>query len=223
MALGSARGTRGISEDVTSDDEQGNTFHQDASITLVAAMYLSKKAAWRGLIYTLVYPALLGSMFYDIFSPATVRSWEYVCQIILVCIYLVDYLYLYNDWMGQGYPNRWREIFGDGLIAILYRFSFGSIRTDHPTRASICLGSIFFLYLFYEVARHPTTKRFILATVSILFLNIPFWLVCDDNRLKAVFFAATALATLILLAFFVFYYGPKYVTSEQKLADAEAP
>lgn len=184
-------------------------------------MYLSKKEAWRGLIYRLLYPALLGSMLYDIFSPPTVKSWEYVGQVILVCIYLVDYLYLYNDWMSPGYPNRWFEIFCDGFIAILYRFSFGSIHTTHPTRASLFLGLIFFLYLFYEVGRHPTTRKFILATVTVVLLNLPLSLLFDDNRPKAIFFAATALTTLSLLAFFVFYYGPKYIFPAQQLDENE--
>jgi len=177
-------------------------------------MYLSKKEAWRGLIYTLLYPALLGSMLYDIFSPTSGRSLEYIAEMILVCIYLVDYLYLYNDWMSQGYPNSWREIFSDGVIAVLYRLAFGFTASQHPTRASICLVLVFSLYFFYEIARHPATRKFISATVFVLTLNLPLWLLTTNLTVKTVFFASTALMTLSLLSVYVFYYGPTYVTPE---------
>jgi len=181
-------------------------------------MYFRKKEAWRGLIYNLLYPALLGSMLYDIFSPSTVRSWNYVGQIVLVCIYLVDYLYLYNDWMGQGYPNRLQEIFWDGLVAILYRLSFGFI-ASRPTLASICLGSVFCLYLFYEIAQHRVTRIFILASVFVMLLNILFNFFSDNNEQKTLFFVVAAFIEFLLLAFFVFYYAPKHITPQQP--DAE--
>lgn len=182
-------------------------------------MYPSNKDAWKGLIYTLLYPALLGSMLYDIFSPAAGFSWNYVTQMILVCIYLVDYLYLYNDWMGQGYPGRWQEIFCDAVIAVLYRLTFGFVGTGHPTRASLCLIVLYSLYLSYEIARNAVTRRFISLTIAILLINLPVWFLTDDLKVKTIVFAITAVTTLLLLSFYVFYYSPKYVVGD----NAEPP
>jgi hypothetical protein len=183
-------------------------------------MYVSKKEAWQGLIYSLIYPALLGSMFYDIFSPPTLRSWSYVGQVVIVCIFLVDYLYLYNDWMGQGYPKRSQEIFGDGLVAILYRLSFGFIPT-RPTVASVFLASVFFLYLFYEIAQHPATQRFIVVSLLVMLANVVVRFLTNDLYLRTFLFVTTAFTTLILLAFFVFYYAPKYLAERKPSADGK--
>ena len=174
-------------------------------------MYVRNKKAWHRLIYDLLYPALLGSMLYNIFSPSTV-SWNYVGQVVVVCIYLVDYLYLYTDWMDQGYPNRLLEVFGDGLVAILYRLSFGFIAA-RPTLASICLGLVFFLYLFYEIAQHRVTRIFILASVFVMLLNILFNFLSDNNQQKT--FVVAAFIEFLLLAFFVFYYAPKQITPRE--------
>ena len=175
-------------------------------------MNVRNKEAWHRLIYNLLYPALLGSMLYDIFSPSTVRSWNYVGQVVVVCIYLVDYLYLYTDWMDQGYPNRLREVFWDGLVAILYRLSFGFIAA-RPTLASICLGLVFFLYLFYEIAQHRVTRIFILASVFVMLLNILFNFLSDNSQQKT--FVVAAFIEFLILAFFVFYYAPKHITTRE--------
>ena len=174
-------------------------------------MYLSKQEAWKGLIYTLLYPALLGSMLYDIFSPSAGFSWNYVAQITLVCIYLVDYLYLYNDWMSEGYPNGWHEIICDGIISVLYRLSFGFVGRYHPAGASICLVLLFSLYFGYEIAKNTATRRFIATTVAVLSLNLAMWLFVDNVKLRTIVFASTTAITLGLLSVYVFYYAPTFL------------
>lgn len=178
-------------------------------------MNVISNKAWRELIYTLIYPALLGSMLYDIFSPSKMDSWQYASQVIIVCIYLVDYLYLYNYWMDQGYPTKRLEIIVDGCVAVFYRLSFLLINKDHPTWATLLLGLVFFLYLFYEAARNKATKRFIIAALFISLVNLPFSRVLSGYELKALSFAITAFLVLVLYSFFVFYYGPKYVFPER--------
>lgn len=172
-------------------------------------MELQNKNAWYGLVYNLLYPAILGSMLYDLFAFSGFSLWRFLSQLFLVLIYLVDYSYLYNDLMLPVAAARSSEIVADATVAILYRIAFACVALGKLLAASGLLLIVFLIYLFYVVGRHPKTRNFILLTAALLLVHLASPLFLSNYSPR--FFVLILATVFSLYAYFVFYYGPKHV------------
>src|SRR6266480_2900986 len=113
-------------------------------------MNLRDKRAWHDFVYNLLYPAILGSMLYDLFAFPKDQKLVYASQIIIVFIYSIDYLHLYNDLKlydkfdspHAGYFAVF-AIIGDGMIALLFRVTFAALAYGRTGWATAALIGIF--------------------------------------------------------------------------------
>ena len=60
-------------------------------------MSIEKESVKEILIYRLIYPAILGSMIYDLIPPKTIIYQIWFVQFLIVTIYIADYCHLYKN------------------------------------------------------------------------------------------------------------------------------
>jgi hypothetical protein len=176
-------------------------------------MYYRNKDAWHGLVYTLLYPAILGSMLYDLFFFSNFELWKYLSQVIIVLIYLVDYIFLYNDLLPSA-QARAIEMVADGLVALLFRAAFAALIYGKLPLSAGFLFVISLIYFFYAASRHPLGKKFVLFIAGILLINLALSLILKSYSITL--FALGAFIFLIVYIFFTFYYAPKYAAQQNK-------
>jgi len=160
-------------------------------------MKISNKTAWNDLVYNLLYPAILGSMLYDLFSPSVLEKWRFMSKILIALLYTVDYLHLYNDLnILPRLRSKTFSIALDGIIALTFRAIFSLIILQKLWVPSLLLFLIFFEFLVYNHRqKRPTT--FLFPPVVFLLANFIFSFALSRYSSIWLFF--------MLLAIFLYY------------------
>jgi hypothetical protein len=136
------------------------------------------RQAFHSLIYNLLYPAMLGSMIYDIFDV----KWdyfrlnnlgdyislffvtpEYLIKASIVLFYLVDYYHLYN-YMQKEYPKKLRTklyyMIPDFLVSIFLLIAFQCYDICSPFLSVIliCLVPLLFLWYSWKLEKEKSSN-----------------------------------------------------------------
>src|SRR5437016_4165751 len=113
-------------------------------------MRINDASAWEDFIYALVYPAVLGSMVYDLLQFGFPPKVPEITSISVAALYCLDYLHLRNDLRLSNGPHRsLYDVSLDGLVAILFggaywRVSHSHLTSGYATLVLLCLvGAIY--------------------------------------------------------------------------------
>jgi hypothetical protein len=138
-------------------------------------MWVWKRATWYDFAYNLWYPAILGSMIYDIAdvpsSAFTAAAYWFKCMILV--FYCVDYLFLYGNVRRPVQEQAGWRIALDITIAVLFRIAFSFASRLNYQVSLIFMGlAIFGLVIYLNRSRlerlYMRTLIFVLALVIIV-------------------------------------------------------
>jgi len=177
-------------------------------------MLLDDKNGWHDFIYNLIYPAILGSMLYDLFSFPVNDKWIYASQIVLVLIYSLDYLHLYHDLKPPLIQAvKMFDIIVDGVIAFAFRLVFAALSHTWLHVAPTVLAVILLLFLLYNLKRHPVARAILLLFTTISVGNAVLCFTLGSYSLKVFF--VTVLLIFFAYVLYVFYAFPRYESRQR--------
>jgi hypothetical protein len=82
---------------------------------------LKELLAWHRFTYTQLYPAVLGSMLYDVLHVTEGWGPLQAVEISITLLYCTDYFYLQSDLGSNQLPQgNWRDTMLDAAIAIVF-------------------------------------------------------------------------------------------------------
>ena len=125
------------------------------------------------LVYKLIYPALLGSMLYDIFKPT--NALDKLFKIGIVLFYLIDYYHLYT-YMDKKFTKEEKTtptyVIFDILVALFLCIAFNATYISKVISLFVNYLPFFYLNLDYYL-------------VSLIFLSsLPFCFAVYTRKLK---------------------------------------
>ncbi len=165
-------------------------------------MNIRDSKVWSSFVYQLLYPAILGSMLYDIFTW-TIIDWAYFAKLLIIIIYCLDYLHLYHDLLEEGVKNTsGMELAIDGMAAFSFKASFIAINMSEPVASISILCVITLVFGIYNYRRntedlYPYLGAFLWLLVSIVVL------LYTDSKIQL--FTLSVGLLVIAYAFYVFH------------------
>jgi len=174
-------------------------------------MQRSDLSTWHAFTYTQLYPAVLGSMLYDVLHMSKVNPLR-VLEWCVTLFYVLDYLHLHSD-LRSDHPehaNKWDTLLDASVAIVLgisyWSFSDGSVRWGYGLWLS---ASLLFL-IYYAVADWRRTSLNVCCigvTSMMLFVG---WVLCywfPRERWKSTLPAILAAA---IYCTFIFLVKPRY-------------
>ena len=139
-------------------------------------MKLKDHETWHKLTYDLLYPAILGSMLYDVVNLQIRLDWIAVSKYCLVVLYCLDYLHLFADLLQlKKVRSSWRYTIFDGLIPIIFGFTYWSVSNQDLLAVVIffiALTAFMFVYILSLKLRR--LGQAVLFLLSIIFGIVSF-------------------------------------------------
>ena len=114
-------------------------------------MRLNDKQVWYDFAYNLLFPAVLGSMIYDV-ADARQRTFSdenYWFKLLILAFYCLDYLFLYHDLKRPPDKRKASEIVMDVFIALAYRVAFSFAQLENYRRALLTFVVILLAICLY--------------------------------------------------------------------------
>jgi hypothetical protein len=178
-------------------------------------MKICDKKGWNEFTYMLLYPALLGSMIYELVPRSRIEEdVVFYIKIFLVCLYALDFLHLYADMHKRVKSGKRTKIyiFCDVAVSMLFFIGF-KVVSLHPTITIISLSIIPGLFLLYKrkniYDRYYHIPFFTLAFLTGLYYLISnyLWLSLGqwNNYTYILFFSGMEL--LVYLAYVFIYHN----------------
>ena len=88
-------------------------------------MRISHLPSWHRFTYTQLYPAVLGSMLYDVLHVTDGWGALQVLELSITVLYCVDYFHLQCDLGSDQLPQgNWRDTVLDAFIAIAFGLAY---------------------------------------------------------------------------------------------------
>lgn len=174
-------------------------------------MRLNNKQVWYSFAYDLLFPAILGSMIYDVADArqAIALDWNYRFKLLILAFYCLDYLFLYNDIKGPAGNQKPSEIALDLLIGVLYRVAFSFAQLESYRWALVTFVLILALIYFYlKGARFGKVYFSILCGIMIVAAG---YSVLARDRSDAKYNFAALFGVFVAYFFYVFYLFDHYV------------
>jgi len=139
---------------------------------------LKELSAWHRFTYTQLYPAVLGSMLYDVLHVTEGWGPLQVVEISITLLFCIDFFYLQSDLGSDQLPQgNWRDTMLDAGIAL----AFGAAYWQASDRKLFMCYALLALVGALIVAYHFTPNRRILWAIlphlvlTILFMSLA-WL-----------------------------------------------
>jgi hypothetical protein len=133
-------------------------------------MKINDAVTWHAFTYSQLYPAVLGSMLYDIlhfpssWNPTDVIKWS------ITIFYCLDYLNLYSNIKAFDPRNRkGSDILIDALVAILLGISYWFAFDGNKVVTYCIFVAVTFLFFIYYL-RGPRKSTKNLASMAVLFI-----------------------------------------------------
>src|SRR5213594_2725823 len=132
-------------------------------------MRLNDKLVWYDFAYNLLFPAILGSMVYDVADARqrTLSDPNYWFKLLILAFYCLDYLFLYHDLKRPIEKHKGTEMLMDIFIAVAYRVAFSFTQLENYRLALFTFVVILFViwrYVNRTLPRWPPQKRPWMAT-----------------------------------------------------------
>ena len=139
---------------------------------------LKELSAWHRFTYTQLYPAVLGSMLYDVLHVTEGWGPLQAVEISITLLYCIDFFYLQSDLGSDQLPQgNWRDTMLDAAIAVV----FGAAYWQTSDRKLFTCYALLALAGALIVAYHFTpNRRFLWAilphsVLTVLFVSLA-WL-----------------------------------------------
>lgn len=114
-------------------------------------MKLRDLRSWHKFVYGLVYPAVLGSMLYDILHVTSNWGSLQSVELSIIVMYCIDFLHLASDLGTDSFPKgTWRDTVFDALIALTFGIAYWQISDRHLGAGYILLFIITLLFVLYN-------------------------------------------------------------------------
>lgn len=129
--------------------------------------------SWHRFIYGLLYPAVLGSMLYDVLHLTPSHGPLRMVALSITWLYCVDFLYLASDLGSDRYPKgTWRDAIFDGGISITFGVAYWQASDNQLTAAFGCMIAISLAIVYYncEPSRMTGFRIGWLAVMVLLYL-----------------------------------------------------
>jgi len=177
-------------------------------------MKLNSSEDWDDFIYLLIYPALLGSMIYEIVASGDItnllNSTETQIKIAITIIYCLDFLHLYAD-MKKVIKKELRPkgyVTCDAITSLLLFISFLGVKNNDIQCSLILLSIIPFVTATYKYKVKPDRYFFLIfgaLTCSFTaFILIEYWndLIECKNMLCVLSFCMLAVYLFYVFGFY---------------------
>jgi hypothetical protein len=121
-------------------------------------MKLSDLQGWHSFTYTQLYPAVLGSMLYDVLKFD--GGWLFAIKFSVTTMFMLDYLHLYRDIRSSDEDNAgWLETGADAYVAVALGAAYLQYIEKHFVVGTVWIVSTFVVFLFYNVKRRIRFPR----------------------------------------------------------------
>lgn len=135
-------------------------------------MHIKDLSAWHRFTYTQLYPAVLGSMLYDVLHVEAGWGPLQLIEISVAVLFCTDYFHLQGDLGADQLPKgNWRETVLDGAIAVMFGMAYWRVSDHHLASGYILLAIVGLLALVYNLApaRRSAPRVAALAVLFTLF------------------------------------------------------
>jgi hypothetical protein len=139
---------------------------------------LKQLSAWHRFTYTQLYPAVLGSMLYDVLHVTARWGPLQVVEVSITLLYCIDFFYLQSDLGSDQLPQgNWRDTILDAGIAVVFGAAYWQASDQKLFTCYALLAVVGALIVAY----HFTPNRRVLwailphAVLTILFVSLA-WL-----------------------------------------------
>lgn len=195
------------------------------------------KETWKNrfdkLTYSLIYPAFIGNMIYDLllrklsWLDGTLTSYNLWTCITIVFFLLIDFMHLHGD-MDKIVPDpkkkTWRYILIDIATSILIFLSFVFIKEGKIELGLLSFTIIPLGILWYKWKNIMARKYFLYYFLTSLFFSTIIALTCNSQSYPLCVFLYSLGSTIVYLYFITFYYIKKCKSKDielMKLSDAK--
>jgi hypothetical protein len=155
-------------------------------------------SAWHRFTYTQLYPAVLGSMLYDVLHVTEGWGPLQAVEISITLLYCTDYFYLQSDLGSDQLPQgNWRDTLLDAGIAV----AFGAAYWQASDRKLFNCYALLAVVGALIVAYHATPTRRVLwailphSVLTILFVGLA-WLAHGLDHVSWMFAVVSWLPTM---------------------------
>jgi hypothetical protein len=113
---------------------------------------ISHLPSWHRFTYTQLYPAVLGSMLYDVLHVTDGWGALQVLELSITVLYCVDYFHLQCDLGSDQLPQgNWRDTVLDAFIAIAFGLAYWQASDRHLFACYVWLSAAGVLILIYNL------------------------------------------------------------------------
>jgi len=186
-------------------------------------MDLKDNESWDKMIYSLLYPGVLGSMIYN--TSECLRAthpfdWYYLSQALVVILYTIDYLHLEGDLRPEGVSSGLCRIL-DACIALLFGAVSWSMSREDFGRSFDLLVIIAILAVIYKCP--PTWRKswYNFGKGLNFFVVVSAWFYSQSRGFLGGLYTSYLLAAIVLVysaQVFIFVQLAKVRTTPQKTA-----
>jgi hypothetical protein len=170
-------------------------------------MKINDQSAWIDFVYKLWYPAILGSMIYDVanFRPHQLVDGYYLVRALILVFFCVDYLHLYNDVREASPPVR--DLVIDLTVAVLWRVAYSFAAVENY-RVAVLIVAVISLELCWYLNR-TTLQRWYMGTLAAWVWACVVVSYLRDQYVDLHFHAVALAVALVAYATYVFVlFGP---------------
>jgi len=134
-------------------------------------MRSGEKLAWPQFVYNLLYPAILGSMLYDVLKEAFYLEAFGVAKLLVIAFYCLDYLHLHSH-LKTNMPESTTipRMLIDSAIAVLIGVAYWQVSFEGFDRSMYCLLAVSILILAYPLPRYLRTWPYYGSNTVLLLL-----------------------------------------------------
>lgn len=127
---------------------------------------------WNNLAYELIYPALLGSMIYDLMPQSSVKYFtvKNFIKIVIVLFYILDFLHLYGDLKAKE-NKSWLRLILDLLVSFIFVGIFVLVKLDLDELSLFSLIGIPLVFFCYKLCRKshiPFHLNYLIFSVALI-------------------------------------------------------
>ncbi len=134
-------------------------------------MKIRELTAWHRFTYTMLYPAVLGSMLYDVLHLNEGWGPLQMVELSITVLFCVDFFYLQGDLGSDQLPKgNWRDTIIDGAIAIAFGIAYWMASDKKLWLCYTCLKVVAILIALYHFTPDRKKLLTILPHVVLAFL-----------------------------------------------------
>ena len=162
-------------------------------------MWIANRRVWYDFTYNLWYPAILGSMIYDVadIGSASFGGPSYWLKTIILAFYCVDYVFLYGNVRKEiGEQEPWKLIV-DVIVAILYRiaFSFGAA-SEYKLALVAMAAAMLFIMCYLNRSR---LEKVYIRTLYFSFIAFIATYSCADSSTQVYEYPIVSMVVILVL------------------------